>query len=329
MSAPISPPAPPRQPPSAGVQAALTVLACVAQAFVLFFTFVMGLGWGGLTYLAAVLQAAIAFGLIARLATGRRRTVLLVPLLSAALTAALAVAGQAHGRATACSDEERAAAGQLAAPPGADISFEGEYIEGCVARARMRLPKQAILEHYRAELARDGWQETPGRHEATVGTAAEKDGLQLVVDINSPEEGGAQTLEVVVGARGSPTPCQINTVDGYLRRTPTSQVEPGTWVMLPSDTGQRGSVVIRDSTGAEVYDFETHPQPQDGEDLMQLEESPGSGLALDLEEGGYQVQCRARHGAASTVPLRVAWGGPAAAEQEHDVVLRIFETPEH
>ncbi len=106
MSAATSPHAPPQQPPSAGVRAALTVLACLAQAFVLFFTFVMGLGWGGLTYLAALLQAVLAFGLIARLATGGRRTVVLVPVLSAALTAVLAVAGQAHGRATACSDEE-------------------------------------------------------------------------------------------------------------------------------------------------------------------------------------------------------------------------------
>ncbi len=228
----------PRQPPGAGERTVLTVLACAVQAFILFFTFVMGLGWGGLTYFAAVLQAALAFGLIARLAARSRRAVVLVPVLSAALTAALAVAGQAHGRATACSDEERAAAEQLAAPPGAVVEFEGNYIEGCLAISRMRLSKQAILEDYQAELARNGWEESPGRQEATVGTSAEKNGLQLVVDINTEEEGGAQTLEVVVGDSGSASPCQINTVDGYLEpleRTPTSEVEPGNWVMLPSD----------------------------------------------------------------------------------------------
>jgi hypothetical protein len=189
------------------VRAALTVVACAVQAFVLLFTFLMGLGWGGLTYLAAVLQALSAFALIAWLAARRRRAVVLVPLLSAALTAALAVAGQAHGRATACSDEERAAAGQLAAPPGTVVAFEGEYTEGCVARSRTVLSKQAILEHYQAELARNGWQETPGRQETTVGTVAEKDGLRLTVDINTQEEGGAQTLEVVVGGATSPEPC--------------------------------------------------------------------------------------------------------------------------
>ncbi len=270
-----SPYAPAQQPP--GVR---TVLACAAQAFVLFFTFVMGLGWGGLTYFAAVLQAALAFGLIARLAARSRRAVVLVPVLSAALTAALAVAGQAHGRATACSDEERAAAEQLAAPPGAVVEFEGHYIEGCLAISRMRLSKQAILEHYQAELARNGWQESPGRQEATVGTSAEKNGLQLVVDINTEEEGGAQTLEVVVGDSGSPAPRHINTVDGHLERTPTSEVEPGNWVMLPSDTGQRGSVVIRDRTGAAVYDYETTRSPRTATTSCRWRRPPVSGSHL-------------------------------------------------
>ncbi len=306
----------------------LTVLACAGQAFVLFSTFVMGLGWAGLTYLAGVLQAVLAFGLIARLAAGRRRAVVLVPVLSAALTAGLLGAGLAYGTATACSAEERAAAKQLAAPPGTVVDFDGEYIEGCVARTRMRLSKQAILKHYQAELARNGWQETPGRQEATVGTAAVKDGLTLVVDINTAEEGGAQTLEVVVGAAGSPTPCQINTVDPYLERTPTSEVEPGQWVVLAVTAEQEGSVVIRDSTAAVVLDQQSQPRPEDADDLMQMDELSGGTSTLALEEGGYQVECRPRGGAASMVPLRVAWASPEQGAQENDVVLRIFETPE-
>ena len=67
----------------------LTVLAYAAQALVLFFTFVMGLGWGGLTYIVALLQAGLASILITRLALRKRRIVVLVPVLSAALTAGL------------------------------------------------------------------------------------------------------------------------------------------------------------------------------------------------------------------------------------------------
>ena len=38
----------------------LTVLACAVQAFVLVFTGLMGLGWGGPTYIAALVQAGLA-----------------------------------------------------------------------------------------------------------------------------------------------------------------------------------------------------------------------------------------------------------------------------
>ena len=327
MSASTSPTyVPPRQPSGAGVRTALTGLAYVVQACVLLLTFVLGLGWGGLTYVAAVLQAILAFALIARLAA--RPTVLLVPVLSAALTAALAVADPAYVRATACRDEERAAAEQLAAPPGAVVKFEGNYHGGCLAISRMRLSKQAILEHYQAELARNGWQETAGRQDSTVGTSAEKNGLHLLLDINTEvEEIGGQSLEVVVGDSGSATPCQINTVNGYLERTPTTQVEPGNWAMLPSDTGQRGSVVIRDSTGTPIYDYETYAQPTDSDDYIGTDGEEGAMLTLALVEGGYQVECRPRGAAASTVPLRVAWPSPDS-EQVNDVVLQIFETPE-
>ncbi len=158
-----------------------------------------------MTYLVAVLQAAAAFPLIAWLATRRRRAVVLVPVLSAALTVGLAFIGQAHGRATACSAQERAAAEQLAAPPGTVVEFEGEYTEGCVARTGMSLSNQAILEHYQAEFARLGWQETPGRQETTIGTAAVKDGIHMFVEI---ENAGSQMLEVAVGDPSTATPAR-------------------------------------------------------------------------------------------------------------------------
>ena len=60
--------APGPQPSARRTRGAIAVLAGVAQVGVLAFNFLMGLGGGGLTYLAALLQAAAALAVIARLA---------------------------------------------------------------------------------------------------------------------------------------------------------------------------------------------------------------------------------------------------------------------
>ncbi len=73
------------------------LLACLAQVAVLAGTFLMGLAWGGVTYLAALLQAVAAFVLAVRLAARHSLLVLVVPLLSAALTAALVAVGTNTG----------------------------------------------------------------------------------------------------------------------------------------------------------------------------------------------------------------------------------------
>ena len=321
--------APGPQPPGGRVlPTVLTALACAAQAFVLCFTFVMGLGWGGVTYVAALVQAAMALGLIAWLASRKRSIVVLVPVLSAALTAGLAFAGQAHGRATACSDQERAAAEQLAPPPGMTVEYEGYYIEGCLATTRMSLSNQDILEHYQDEFSRHGWRLTPGRQEATVGTAAEKDGLSMVVEIATDDEGGFRTLEAVVGDAASTRPCLFNTVSPSLRRTPTTAVEPGTWAVLVSTEDAPASVVIRDSTSAVVFEQRAQRRPGSPDDMLQAEDMPEGLQTLLLKQGSYQVECRPKDGAVTTVPLRVAWASPTEGEQEKDVVLRVFETPE-
>ncbi len=306
----------------------LTVLACAVQTFVLLFTFVMGLGWGGLTYVAALLQAALAFVLIAWLVSRRRSLVVLVPVLSAALTAALAFAGQAHGRATACSEQELATAEQLAPPPGTSVELEGNYSEGCLAQTRMRLSTEAILEHYRAEFARQGWQETPGRHEAATGIAAVKDGVQIVVDVRSADEDGVQMLEVVVGGGTSASPCLVNSVDPYLDRLPVSEVQPGSWTMLASTGDEPASVVIRDSTAAVVFRQQAGRQLDDIDDLIAFEEDFRGTGTLSLREGEYEVECRPGNGAATTVPLRVARTS-ATAEHPKDVAVRVSETPDH
>lgn len=305
----------------------LTVLACAVQTFVLFFTFVMGLGWGGLTYVAALLQATLAFALIARLAARGRSIVVLVPVLSAALTGALAFAGQAHGSATACSERELATAEQLAPPPGTSVELQGNYSEGCLAFTRMRLSTEAIVEHYRAEFARLGWQETPGRHEAAAGIAAVKDGVQIVVDVSSADEDGVQMLEVVVGGGTSASPCLINSVDPYLDRLPVSEVQPGPWTMLASASGERASVVIRDSTATVVFRQQAGRRLDDIDDLIAFEEDSRGTAPLSLREGEYEVECRPGDGAATTVPLRVARTS-VTAEHPKDVAVRVSETPD-
>ena len=304
--------------------AVLAALAGAAQGLVLFATFLMGLGWGGPTYVVALVQAGVAFVLIARLAAARSAAVVLVPVASAAITVGLAFAGQAHGRATACSEPVLAAAQRLAPPPAASVEFEGEYTEGCVARTRMRLSNQAIVEHYQAEFARLGWRETSLGLEATIGTAAVKDGIHMVVNVEDPD--GSQTLEVVVGGPTTATPCLVNTVGvrdyPTLTRTATAEIEPGQWMVLTDSDDLPASVVIRDSSGSVVLEQPAHPRPDDADDLTELE-TP----TLQFDLGEYAVECRAR-GAATTVPLRIAWAAPVPVEQEKAVVLRVFETPE-
>lgn len=206
--------------------------------------------------------------------------------------------------------------------------FEGYYIEGCLATTRTRLANQEILEHYQAEFARHGWRLTPDRHDVTVGTAAAKDGISMVVEINEAGEGGAQMLEVVVGNPASAEPCVIHTVGGSLTRTATTAVEPGTWSMLVSAEQEEASVVIRDSTSAVVFEQRAQRRPGSSDDMLQVEDLPEGVEALPLEQGDYQVECRPKDAAATTVPLRVAWASSTGGEPEKEVVLRVFETPE-
>lgn len=309
----------PEPPGSRVLLTVLTVLACAVQTFVLFFTFLMGLGWdgNGLTWVAALLQATLAFVLIVRLASRRRSTVVLVPVLSAALTGVLASGAGATG----CSEHAWAAAEQLAPPPGPSVELEEDYAEGCLTWTRMRLSPEAIVEHYRTEFARHGWQETPGRHEAATGIAAVKDGVQIVVDIWPRDEDEVQMLEVVVGGGTSASPCLINSVDAYLPRLPVSEVQPGPWTILASTGDEPASIVIRDSTAAVVLTQQAGRQLDDPIEFWE----PGEPAPLSLREGEYEVECRPGDGAATTVPLRVARTS-ATAELPRNVDVTVSET---
>lgn len=86
-----------RRQPLQGVFLALALVLGLVQFMVLAGTFFMGLGWGGFTWLAALLQALAGFWAIALLARRRSWLVLAVPVLSVALTAGLVTLGGAVG----------------------------------------------------------------------------------------------------------------------------------------------------------------------------------------------------------------------------------------
>ena len=87
----------PRQKGSRVQRAADAALACILGLVFLVPTFLMGLGWGGWTYTAALTQNVIAIFLTAPVALLDRRSwwAYLIPLISALLTVTLlAVGGQ-------------------------------------------------------------------------------------------------------------------------------------------------------------------------------------------------------------------------------------------
>lgn len=93
----------------------------------------------------------------------------------------------------------------------------------------MSCSNETILEHYRAEFGRHGWEETPSRNDATIGIAAAKDGIRVHVDVDSGGEAAAQMLEVVVGEGSGASPYLVNTVDPSLQCRAVSEVESGSW----------------------------------------------------------------------------------------------------
>jgi hypothetical protein len=75
----------------------LEALAGAAQAFVAFVTMLLGLGWGGWTYPVAVVQAMAFVPLLWRARQRHYGLLLLLPVVSAALSVGLFMAGQELG----------------------------------------------------------------------------------------------------------------------------------------------------------------------------------------------------------------------------------------
>lgn len=173
--------------------AAVAVGAVLAQGGVLFLTFVAGLQWGGWTYLAAVLQAALAGALAAVLASRRRWLALAVPLTSAALSMALYAFFVEVESAAACTRDIREATGQLTPLPGNRASFHGEPANGCIARFTVPASTtESVYTNYRREFTENGWEITTrdsGPLQAT------KNGIDMNVEV-AEGEGGLVVMEV-------------------------------------------------------------------------------------------------------------------------------------
>lgn len=97
-------------------------------------------------------------------------------------------------------------------------------------------------------------------------------------------------------------------------------------MMFVSSEDLPASVVVRDGSGQVVLEREAHPRPGDNDELMGSVDAMGEDgdMTLVLDEGLHEVECRPRDGAATAVPLRVAWD-PDGSETTTSVVLRIYE----
>ena len=173
--------------------AAVAVGAVLTQGGVFFLTFVAGLQWGGWTYPAAVLQAALAGALVAVLASRRGWLALTVPLTSTALSMALYAFFVEVESAAACTKDIREAAGQLTPLSGTRPSFHGEPANGCIAR--FTVPTSAtetVYTHYRREFTGNDWEiitRDPGPLQAT------KNGIDINLEV-AEGEGGLVVMEV-------------------------------------------------------------------------------------------------------------------------------------
>ena len=138
------------------VKQLLAVAAIIIQVVLLYEFWVMGLGWGGVGYVANLAQGVIILVVAGLLIRKRPLLVLPLPLLSFLLMLALQAVSL---RITECSPPELAAAAELRPPPGSPPpTFRSYPSSGCAATFNSSLSGQQILDHYRAAAKDAGWQ---------------------------------------------------------------------------------------------------------------------------------------------------------------------------
>lgn len=179
-------------PPRSTTSLVLALIGAGLQGLVLVMTVLMGLQWGGWTYLVALAQAVVLTIVAVALAVRWRWVAILVPLVSGALSAGLFAVGYTTETAAACSQEELAAVETLEHLPGTAVTFQGEVVNGCIARFSTDVPPAEVIAHYREQFTQDQWVITV--EDATVVVAESKG---IVVNVEAPEgEGGLVIIGV-------------------------------------------------------------------------------------------------------------------------------------
>jgi hypothetical protein len=133
--------------------------AVTAQLGILFVTAVLGLLGAFVAenpWFVALAQATAGIGLVGWLAARSGRAVLVVPVVSFALTVGLAAVSNTVS--VACSDRALAAFEQLPPPPGASFETFVSPSQGCMVEMTSEQKRGAeVFDHYRREFEKQGW----------------------------------------------------------------------------------------------------------------------------------------------------------------------------
>ena len=136
----------------------LAGVAILVQVLLLFYFFVLGLGWGGFWYLANLGQALLILVGAVLLIWRRPLWVLPLPVLSVLLMLTFQAVDPSL-ETTECTEAELAAIAELPPPPGTPpLEFQDEPGNGCIARFHSSLSGKQLLDHYRRAAKEAGWQ---------------------------------------------------------------------------------------------------------------------------------------------------------------------------
>ena len=173
--------------PSVGLRL-LAWVAVVVQLLLSLYYFVMGLGWGGVWYVANVVQGVLLLFAAVVAAWFRPALAVVVPAVSFALMLCLQAADRVV-HAQVCSTAAQDAVQQLGPLPDQDEppDFTVELRQGCVARFNSSLPEEQVIEHYRTGARKAGWQSTGDQSRQRVEVS--NDRWTVEVRVNDDEYG--------------------------------------------------------------------------------------------------------------------------------------------
>ena len=166
----------------------LAWLAVVVQLLLSLYYFVMGLGWGGVWYVANVVQGVLLLFAAVLAACFRPALAVAVPAVSFALMFCLQAADRVvHVR--VCSPEAQDAVTQLGPLPDQEEppDYVVELRQGCVSRFNSSLPEDQVIEHFRTGAHKAGWQ--PTGDQSPLRVEVSNDRWTVEVRVNDDEYG--------------------------------------------------------------------------------------------------------------------------------------------